>query len=190
MNKEDKELVSKQDKNSLTSKTNQDVIPLTKKEQDDVIYQVVCGKSLISIEKELGIGVNRVLNEIYTNDKFRELYAIAKQQQADVIAEEIIEDCRSFERIDFDNADPKTLMARVQAKKNKIDGLKWIAGKLKPKAYGDRVGYNGGGGGAVSSLIEGIGGNVNSVNILINTAFENAEKLIKKISKDKGEEQE
>lgn len=56
---------------------------------------------------------------------FQARYALAREEQAEKFASEIIE-------IADTEADPAR--ARVR-----IDARKWVAGKLKPKVYGDRV---------------------------------------------------
>ncbi len=59
------------------------------------------------------------------NKAFQDQYARARETQADVIADEILH-----------IADEATdaALARVQ-----IDSRKWLAGKLRPKVYGDKV---------------------------------------------------
>jgi hypothetical protein len=61
------------------------------------------------------------------NAWFREQYARAREAQADTLADEILDVARA--------ATPQ--LAQVAAVQ--IQALKWIAGKLKPKVYGERV---------------------------------------------------
>jgi hypothetical protein len=66
-----------------------------------------------------------VFRWLANNDNFRDQYARARETQADVIADEVLSIA--------DNAtDPAK--ARVQ-----IDARKWLAGKMRPKVYGDKV---------------------------------------------------
>jgi len=63
---------------------------------------------------------------------FRDKYARAKQEQADLLADEIIEIA--------DETKVKTVThERVNAARLRVDARKWIAAKLKPKTYGDKV---------------------------------------------------
>lgn len=59
-----------------------------------------------------------------TDGKLREQYARARDAQADVMADEIL-------MIADTEEDPQK--ARVR-----IDARKWLAGKMKPKVYGDK----------------------------------------------------
>jgi hypothetical protein len=63
--------------------------------------------------------------------EFSDMYARAREQRADLIADEII-------AIADNEADPNR--ARV-----KIDARKWAAAKLNPKRYSDRVTHQGDG---------------------------------------------
>lgn len=64
-----------------------------------------------------------------SNQEFLAQYARAREESADVAAEEIIEIA--------DNPDIDPNARRVM-----IDARKWIASKLKPKRYGDRLDVN------------------------------------------------
>jgi hypothetical protein len=66
-----------------------------------------------------------VFRWLANNKEFRDQYARAREVQADVLADEILD-------IADDSSDPAK--ARVQ-----IDARKWLAGKLRPKVYGDKV---------------------------------------------------
>ena len=61
------------------------------------------------------------------NDPFRSQYAIARDQQADALAEEAIHVAR--------NARAGTASAR----RLQVDAIKWLTAKLAPKRYGEKV---------------------------------------------------
>lgn len=63
---------------------------------------------------------------------FADQYARARETQADSLADDIV-----------DIADNKAL--EPNDKRVRIDARKWLAGKLRPKAYGDKVALVGGG---------------------------------------------
>jgi len=75
---------------------------------------------------------------------FSELYARAREIQADMLADEILE---------IADSEIDTNRARVM-----IDARKWLAGKLRPKKYGDRV--------ELDHKVEGSPGMVVTVNVL------------------------
>ena len=61
------------------------------------------------------------------NDPFRSQYAIARDHQADALAEEAIHVAR--------NARAGTASAR----RLQVDAIKWLTAKLAPKRYGEKV---------------------------------------------------
>jgi hypothetical protein len=70
--------------------------------------------------------------------RFVEMYARAREAQAEVFADEIV-----------DIADAAATGENLQAVKLRVDARKWAAAKLLPKKYGDRVQHTGTGGGAI-----------------------------------------
>lgn len=91
-----------------------------------ICMEIMAGKSLRKICAMEGMpGTSTVFRWLDQYPDFRELYARAREVQADVLADEILEIADS-------DLDPNR--ARVM-----IDARKWLAGKLRPKKYGDRV---------------------------------------------------
>ncbi len=80
---------------------------------------------------------------------FREQYARARETQADVIFDEILtiaDDARNdwMKRENGDGKEGKELNTEhLQRSRLRIDARKWMAGKLRPKVYGDRVAIGG-----------------------------------------------
>jgi hypothetical protein len=72
------------------------------------------------------------------HSKFVEMYARAREAQAEVFVDEIV-----------DLADTAAAGENLQALKLRVDARKWVAAKLLPKKYGDRVQHTGTGGGAI-----------------------------------------
>ena len=100
----------------------------------ELAHEICCrigeGKSLTSICKARGMPSYRtVMRWRSDDDVFRQMYAGARQDGADTYADQI---CGLIERVEKGKLDPNA--GRVC-----IDGLKWIASKLKPRAYGDRL---------------------------------------------------
>lgn len=85
------------------------------------------GKSLRAICKTDGMpSASTVCRWLGQNEAFREQYAHARDAQADTLADE------TLSIADDAGLDP-------QDKRVRIDTRKWLAGKLKPKRYGDAV---------------------------------------------------
>lgn len=73
--------------------------------------------------------MSTVFRWLAAHDSFRDNYAIARGIQADVFADEITDIADSA-----DKDTPSIAKARLQ-----IDARKWIASKLKPKKYGEKL---------------------------------------------------
>ena len=67
--------------------------------------------------------------------EFLQLYTRAREGQADTIADKMLE-------IAFR---PSANLTEAQDKKTQLDTLKWIASKLKPRKYGDKLDLTSGG---------------------------------------------
>jgi hypothetical protein len=86
------------------------------------------GEPLVRMCKEDGMpSVVSVYRWLAAHDEFRNRYARARDDQADTLADEIIT-----------VADDSKLEA--DDKRVRIDARKWVASKLKPKKYGDKIG--------------------------------------------------
>jgi hypothetical protein len=77
-----------------------------------------------------------VMLALRNNPEFRSMYEKAVESRADRLAEEIIElaDQEMPEGLEGPMAS-----AWVQQKRMQVDARKWVASKLKPKTYGDRI---------------------------------------------------
>ncbi len=97
-------------------------------------------KGIVTICNELNIGLTTVWRWLDNNDEFRQLYARAKDQQADFMADEIneIADNASNDIIVTENGIAPNHIS-VARDRLRIDARKWVAAKLKPKKYGDKV---------------------------------------------------
>ena len=85
--------------------------------------------------------------------EFSDQYARAREAQADKLAEEalqIADDGRSDTYVDGDG-NVKTDTEVIQRSKLRVDTRKWLASKMAPKKYGDKVQaeLTGAGGGAI-----------------------------------------
>jgi hypothetical protein len=87
------------------------------------------GNSLKTVCGEIGIHPQRVFEWLRTKEDFLAQYNIAKEESADVLTEQML-----------DIADD--LSDDAQSRRVRVDTRKWIASKLKPKKYGDKVEQN------------------------------------------------
>jgi hypothetical protein len=126
---------------------------------------IVDGMSLRSICKRDGFpDVSTVYRWLANHEDFCEQYARAKEDQADTLADDIIdiaddgsndyvtktrEDGSTYETVDYDH---------IARSRLRVDSRKWIAAKLKPKKYGEKIEHSGTVGVSLSELITHAGG--------------------------------
>ena len=111
-----------------------------------ICAELADGRSLRSVCRDEGMPDARtVFRWLAANDEFRQQYARAKEEAADALVEDILEiadDGRNdwMERAGDDAGSGWLLNGEhVQRTKVRIDARKWIAAKLKPKKYGEKV---------------------------------------------------
>ena len=103
----------------------------------EICKQISEGKSLSTALKSDGMPSYRsALMMLQTNLEFRTMYEKAIESRADRLAEEILE--LADEAIPA-GLDGPSKSAWVQQKRLQVDTRKWVAAKLKPKVYGDRI---------------------------------------------------
>lgn len=118
---------------------------------DDICLRLMDGESLRTIclgdDMPNRATVHRWLN---AHESFSDQYARARSVQADTLADEILDiaddasrDSKSVGREGEEHEVCDTEF--VQRSRLRIDSRKWLAGKLAPKKYGDKVALTGGG---------------------------------------------
>lgn len=88
--------------------------------------------------------VSTVYRWLSAQDAFRDMYARAREDQADTLADEIqaiADEPMVGEKITRKaNGDVETVEGdMIEHRRLRVDARKWIAAKLKPRKYGDRV---------------------------------------------------
>lgn len=99
--------------------------------QREICEKIASGRSLKSIldNDENLPSRDTVYKWMFSDEAFSDNYVRAREAQADFHADEVID-------IADNEADPNK--ARVR-----IDARKWVAGKMRPKVYGDRLQLDG-----------------------------------------------
>lgn len=93
--------------------------------------------------------VKTVYRWMGANEEFRQQYACAREDQADTLADEIIDiaDESSRDTITKENDDGSTYEVCnsewINRSRLRVDARKWVASKLKPKKYGDSMTHKG-----------------------------------------------
>ena len=82
-------------------------------------------------------GIRTVYTWLSGNETFQQMYARAREDQADTLADEII--AIADEQHEVVSETGKVFDPEVNRDKLRVDARKWIASKLKPKKYGDKT---------------------------------------------------
>ena len=92
----------------------------------NICIKIANGKSLREICRATDMpALSSIFLWLTEYTAFSEQYARAKEEQSELFADEIVE---------IADNEPDPQRARV-----KIDARKWVASKLKPKKYGDKI---------------------------------------------------
>lgn len=113
-------------------------------ELEDALCELIAtGSSLVSASKECDVGLATVFRWLSEAPDFRDKYARAREAQAEHYAAEIVDIADEVEVkqvitpdgvVDF-----KLDATAVARNKLRVDARKWIASKLLPKKYGDKL---------------------------------------------------
>jgi hypothetical protein len=91
----------------------------------NICARIAIGESLRAIEADDGMPAKTtILRWLSQDEAFRDQYARAREESADVLAQEIVEIA--------DDVSGDANRDRLR-----VDARKWVAAKLKPKKYGD-----------------------------------------------------
>jgi hypothetical protein len=110
---------------------------------DSICEQLAEGLSLRSICLDEAMpGKSTVFRWLESNEPFRDQYTRAREAQADSLADEIVDIADDGQR-DY-TIDPETGREivnhdHIARAKLRVEARKWIACKLKPRKYGDRL---------------------------------------------------
>lgn len=110
------------------------------------LLQTICerlaeGNSLRTICSKEGMpSVGTVCRWLSENRAFAEQYARARESQADAIFDEILNIADDSSNDWVETKDGERFNAEAAARSRiRIDARKWMAGKLRPKVYGEKV---------------------------------------------------
>ena len=120
-------------------------VKLTAAMKKEICRRIAEGQSLRSICRDKDMpDKSSVLRAVGKDERFRELYAAAREIQAEGYADEIIEIAdesrigKKSKKLADGNIEVTT-GDMVERSKLQVDARKWLLSKLLPKKYGDRV---------------------------------------------------
>lgn len=82
-----------------------------------------------------------VFNWLSSNQAFLDNYTRAREAQADTLADEIVDIADDGTRDVFVDAEGKEVVNHdvIARSRLRVEARKWVASKLKPKKYGDKI---------------------------------------------------
>ena len=92
---------------------------------DQICERMANGQTLRAVCRDIDLPPSTVIEWTMNNKTFSEQYTQARQKQADSYADMILDEA-------FNSHD-------AQIGRLRVDALKWVASKLAPKRYGDKV---------------------------------------------------
>lgn len=131
---------------------------------DTICERIATGESLRRICDDADMPSQpAVFRWIAANEEFRKQYALAREAQADALFDEsldIADNGRNdwMERHGEDDAGWQANGEHIQRSKLRIETRRWMAGKLRPKVYGDKQTVEHGVTGEVNELLKAIDG--------------------------------
>lgn len=126
---------------------------------DRICAEMIDGKSLRSICAQEGMPSKRtVMYWLRTRPEFKDAYRTAQQERAECWIEEIIEiaDDSSADFVKDEEGNQRVDHDHIQRSRLRVDTRKWIAAKMMPRLYGDKIDLTHGSpdGGPVRLIIE------------------------------------
>jgi predicted transcriptional regulator len=110
----------------LLAKDRNSVVSLLSNDQKDFIVSEICaGKTVARVERELGLTVTTVHKVAEQDTSFRERIIRARITGTDALVD-------TLHTVADDEPD-------VQRARLKSDNIKWVASRLNPQQYGDRI---------------------------------------------------
>jgi hypothetical protein len=112
---------------------------------DEFMAYVCAGGHLNGFCKLHGFSYTGMLEFIHADSSRSEMYARARQERADLLADEIVEiadDGRNDTYVD-DEGKVRVDHDVIARSRLRVDARKWVAAKLKPRVYGDKLELSG-----------------------------------------------
>lgn len=109
---------------------------------DEFIASILGGGHMADFCKAREIPYTTFYDWVRTDSRRAELYARAREDRAEKFADEIVaisDEISVTTKMDGENVTFAIDAAAVSRNKLRVDSRKWIAAKLKPRVYGDRV---------------------------------------------------
>lgn len=125
---------------------------------DAICERIAEGESLRAICRDDNMpSIATVFRWLAGNPSFSEQYARAREEQAETLADEIVsisDETAVVAKQDGEDVSLTLDATAVARNRLRVEARKWVASKLKPKKYGDKLTqeHTGAGGGAIQTV--------------------------------------
>jgi Bacteriophage Sf6, terminase small subunit-like len=111
---------------------------------EEICRRLALGESLVKIcATDEMVDISTVFRWLDKNDEFRDMYAHAREAHAELYANQIIDIADETPITEQPDPDGGVTLridsAGVQRNKLRVDARKWVAAKLLPRKYGERM---------------------------------------------------
>jgi frataxin-like iron-binding protein CyaY len=110
---------------------------------DSICDRLAEGESLRSICRDDAMpAMSTVFRWLATDESFAEQYARAREEQADALADEIVaiaDESDVATKVDGEQVTLALDATAIARNRLRVDARKWVAAKLKPRKYGDKI---------------------------------------------------
>lgn len=114
---------------------NQEIVDL-------ICERIADGESLRSICRDESMpSTSSIFKWLNEHESFSNQYARAREAQADTMADEILDiaDEKAFDSIEGENGSLKANQEWIARSRLRVDARKWLASKMAPKKYGEKL---------------------------------------------------
>ena len=121
----------------------------TPEAEEEIFNRMISGEGIVQIcapGRDDFLPSERTFYKRLTEDEtFAQRYARAREAQADKMAEDILQiaDDGSNDTYEDEDGNPRTDHDVVARSRLRVDARKWLASKMAPKKYGDKVAIGG-----------------------------------------------
>ena len=148
-----KKTASKKVESDSTRKAGRPTIR-TEAMEDALCELIAQGMPLVRATEIVGASMPSLFRWLAEDERFQDKYVKAKEAQAELMASEIIaiaDETQVIAKMDGEDTVLALDATAVARNRLRVDARKWVASKLLPKKYGDKVTteHTGEGGGAV-----------------------------------------
>lgn len=115
-----------------------------------ICAEIVNGGTLNSAGLKAGVTSRTILNWLHKYEKFNQMYYQARQLQMEMIIDGILaisdDSSQDWKEEEYGNGKTRIVVdhEHIARSRLKIDTRKWLAAKLYPKIYGDKIQVDGG----------------------------------------------